>query len=208
MTGPAVQDASGVLVMLHGRGANAESILELHRALGVQSLAAVAPQATGNSWYPYSFLARTESNQPHLDSALARVEAVVVELLTAGANTERIAVLGFSQGACLACEFVARHPRRYGALIAFTGGLIGPEGTPRGYEGSLQGTPIFLGSSDPDPHVPFARVRETKTVFEQMGASVQLRRYPGMPHTISDEELDAAREILLSMTAGTTGVGI
>ena len=194
--GPAPEQAAAALILIHGRGATAASILALHAELGLDALAAVAPQAAGNTWYPMSFLAPTEANQPYLDSALARVESVVADLLRRGIPSERIALLGFSQGACLASEFVARHPRRYGAVMALTGGLIGPPGTPRDYAGSLAGTPVFLGTSDPDPHVPFARVQETAAVLERMGARVETRRYPGMPHTINEDELDACRTLL------------
>jgi predicted esterase len=194
--GPAPRDAAATLVLIHGRGASAEDILALHDALGLEALAAVAPQAAGHTWYPQSFLAPRESNQPYLDSALRMIDTVVNDLLSQGIPAERLAILGFSQGACLTSEYAARHPRRYGAIIALTGGLIGPPGTPRNYPGSLDGTPIFLGTSDPDPHVPIARVRETEAVLAAMGAKVQLRRYPGMPHTINDDELAACRTLL------------
>jgi len=197
--GPDPRHAAATLVLLHGRGATAQSILGLSAEFDLRTLAALAPQAAGQTWYPRSFLAPLEANQPFLDSALRRVESVVADLLEAGVASERIALLGFSQGACLACEFTARHPRRYGALIALSGGLIGPEGTPRNYAGSLGGTPVFLGSSDPDPHVPFSRVRETEAVLSEMGARVELRRYPGMPHTIHEEELAIARAYLEKM---------
>lgn len=199
--GPSPRRAGATLVLLHGRGATADGMLELHAALGVPSLAAVAPQAAGGTWYPHSFLAPIETNQPFLDSAIARVESLVMELLAAGVESRRIALLGFSQGACLACEYVARRPRPYGAAIALTGGLIGPEGTAFSYTGSLDATPVFLGSSDPDPHVPFARVRETEAVLSGMGAVVELRRYAGMPHTINEDELRAAREYLQRIVA-------
>jgi predicted esterase len=127
---------------------------------------------------------------------LRKIDAVVNDLLSRGIPSDRIAILGFSQGACLTSEYVARNPRRYGAVIALTGGLIGPPGTPRNYRGSLDGTPVFLGTSDPDPHVPFERVRETEAVLANMGAKVQLRRYPGMPHTINQDELDVCRALL------------
>jgi phospholipase/carboxylesterase len=194
--GPSPEDAAATLILLHGRGATAQSILSLYEELGLSALAALAPQAAGNTWYPYSFLVPLEANQPYLDSALAKVSSIVDDLIERAIPAERIAIMGFSQGACLSTEFVARNPKRYGAVIALTGGLIGPPGTPRNYPGSLAGTPVFLGTSDPDPHVPFERVRETKEVLTRMGASVELRRFPGMPHTINEDELLAARQLL------------
>jgi phospholipase/carboxylesterase len=199
--GPDPEKASATILLVHGRGASAESILELYSELGNETFAAIAPQAAGNTWYPNSFLAPLEANQPYLDSALDRLDTLVTDILELGIPSQRIAILGFSQGACLTLEFAARHPRHYGAIIGLTGGLIGPPGTPRNYPGSLTGTPIFLGSSDPDPHVPFQRVEETKTVLTKMGATVELRRYPGMPHTINDDELDACRKLLKQMVA-------
>ena len=199
-TGAPLESARGVVVMIHGRGASAESILSLFPELSVDGLAAVAPQAAGGTWYPQSFLAPLAMNQPYLDSALGTIETVVADLLAHGIPSERIAILGFSQGACLATEFAARHPRRYGAVMGLTGGLIGPDGTPREYAGSLSGTPVFLGTSDPDPHVPFARVEETRDVLRRMGATAELRRYAGMPHTINEDEIEACRALLQSMT--------
>ncbi len=186
---------------MHGRGATAENIMGVYFELGMKTLAALAPQAAGGAWYPLSFLAPLEANQPNLDSALGRMEALVAELISRGVPSGKIALLGFSQGACLTCEYVARHPRRYGAVMALTGGLIGPPGVPRDYPGSLEGTPVFLGTSDPDPHIPFERVRETETVLRRMGARVELRRYPGMPHTISDEEVDVCRTLLQAVVS-------
>ena len=200
--GPKVDEAAGVIVMIHGRGASAQSILGLYPELGIAELAAVAPQAAGQTWYPQSFLAPMEANQPYLDSALRRIEAIVGDVMAGGVPSERIALLGFSQGACLATEFVARHPRRYGAVLGLTGGLIGPAGTPRAYAGSLAGVPVFLGSGDPDPHVPFERVLETEAVLARMGAAVEVRRYPGKPHTVNDDELEACRALLRAMIAG------
>jgi len=199
--GPPPEQAHATLVLVHGRGATADSILPLKDKLDVPSVSAIAPQAAGHSWYPYSFLAQLEDNQPYLDSALRRVEAIVGDLLARGVTSEKVVLLGFSQGACLVCESVARHPRRYGAVIAFTGGLIGPPGTPRNYQGSLAGTPVFLGTGDPDPHVPVERVRETQSIFSTMGANVEMRRYPGLPHTINEEELAAARSLLLKVAS-------
>jgi predicted esterase len=191
---PEVADA--VLLLAHGRGGDARDMLALFQELALPAVAALAPQAAGRSWYPLSFLTPLEANQPFLDSALRRLETLVTDLLARGVPNERIALLGFSQGACLSAEFTARHPRRYGAVMALTGGLIGPPGTDRDYPGSLAGTPVFLGTSDPDPHVPFERVQETAAVLTRMGAAVELRRYPGMPHTVNEEELEACRSLL------------
>jgi predicted esterase len=195
------EKAAATLVLVHGRGAFAESILPLYDELGAGEYAVIAPQAAGNTWYPNSFLAPLDANQPYLDSALSRLDSIVADLLARGIPSERIALLGFSQGACLTLEFVARHARHYGAVMALTGGLIGPPGTPRNYPGSLAGTTVFLGTSDPDPHVPFERVKETEAVLRRMGATVELRRYPGMPHTINDDELEACRHLLQRLIA-------
>jgi len=200
--GPRPEEAAGTIILLHGRGASAEDILGLHDEFQLDAVAALAPQAAGYTWYPQSFLAPIPANQPYLDSALRRIAAILDDLLERGIPSKKIAIAGFSQGACLTSEVAARNPRRYGALAAFTGGLIGPPGTPRNYTGSLEGTPVFLGTSDPDPHVPFARVQETADTFQKMGATVDLRRYPGMPHTINAEELEAARVLLQKMVAG------
>lgn len=197
--GPPPEEAAGVLILIHGRGASARTILYLYDELSLDRLSALAPQAAGQTWYPHSFLAPIETNQPYLDSAITLLESMVADLIENSVKSEKIAVLGFSQGACLTLEFAARHPRRYGAIIGLTGGLIGPHGTPRNYPGSLAGTNVLLASSDPDPHVPFERVRETQQVLEKMGASVDLRRYPGMPHTINDQELQLVRNLLAEM---------
>jgi predicted esterase len=199
--GPAPEQADATLVLVHGRGASAESMLPLYEALRLDTIAAVAPQAAGHTWYPYSFLAPTESNQPYLDSALRKIESIVADLLRRGTPSERIALMGFSQGACLTTEFVARHPRRYAAVMGLTGGLIGPPGTPRNYPGTMNGMPVFLGCSDPDPHIPFERVLETENVFRRMGATVEVRRYPGMAHTVNNDEIDACRALLEPLVA-------
>ena len=197
--GPAPEQARGTIIMIHGRGAPAESILALFPDLAVEGLAALAPQAAGHTWYPYSFLSPIPQNQPYLGSALRAIDAIVTDLLARKVPSEKIALFGFSQGACLTTEYVALHPRRYGAVMGLTGGLIGPPGTPRDYAGSLGGTPVFLGTSDPDPHVPFARVEETRDVLQRMGATVELRRYPGMPHTINEDEVKACRTLVRTM---------
>ena len=194
--GPPPEDAAATLILVHGRGGTAQSMLSLFDVLAVDRVSTVAPQAAGGTWYPQSFMAPLEANQPSLDSALRRISSVVRELMGRGIPSEGIALLGFSQGACLTLEFVARNPRRYGAVMALTGGLIGPPGTPRNYPGSPAGTPVFLGSSDPDPHVPFERVLETRDVLERMGAKVEVRRYAGMAHTINEDEMNACREML------------
>jgi predicted esterase len=202
--GPASEEAMATLVLIHGRGGSGENILSLYEELDLDGVAAVAPQAAGNTWYPHSFLAPLEANQPYLDSALRKLESIVNGLLSRGVRGEQVAILGFSQGACLTTEYVARHPRRYGAVMALTGGLIGPPGTARDYPGALAGTPVFLGSSDPDPHVPFDRVRETEAALTRMGAKVELRRYPGMPHAINADELDACRKLLRGLVVHTS----
>lgn len=189
-------EARGALILIHGRGATAESILDLAEYLRHPALAYLAPQAAGNTWYPYSFLEPMARNEPYLSSALSRVGAVVAEVEAAGIPAERIFLGGFSQGACLASEYVARNARRYGGLIAFSGGLIGPAGTPRDYAGSLDGTPVFLGCSDVDPHIPLGRVEETAAVLARLGARVDKRIYPRLGHTINQDEIDAAAALL------------
>ena len=194
--GKPLAEARGAVILIHGRGASAESILELAAYLPQPDLAWLAPQAADSTWYPYSFLAPLEKNEPYLSSALARVAEVVALAETAGLPPERIFLGGFSQGACLASEFVARNARRYGGLIAFSGGLIGPDGTPRDYAGSLSGMPVFIGCSDVDPHIPVGRVRETAAVLARLGATVDSRIYPRMGHTINQDEMDAAAALL------------
>lgn len=194
--GKPLAEARGAVILIHGRGASAESILELAAYLPQPDLAWLAPQAADSTWYPYSFLAPLEKNEPYLSSALARVTEVVALAEAAGLPPERIFLGGFSQGACLASEFVARNARRHGGLIAFSGGLIGPDGTPRDYAGSLSGMPVFIGCSDVDPHIPLGRVRETAAVLARLGATVDSRIYPRMGHTINQDEMDAAAALL------------
>jgi predicted esterase len=196
--GQALDQAQAALILLHGRGATAASILLLAEELYHPAYAYVAPQAANNTWYPYTFLAPMAQNEPWLSSALARVGEVVAMVEAAGIPAKHIVLGGFSQGACLASEFVARNARRYGGLLAFSGGLIGPPGTPRAYTGSLDGTPVFLGCSDVDPHIPKARVEETAAVLEGLGAQVTMRLYPGMGHTINGDEITHARALLES----------
>ena len=197
--GQPLDQAAGVLILVHGRGDSATGILGLAEVLGQPDFAYLAPQATGNTWYPYSFLAPIEGNEPGISSGIAVLGAVVESAKAAGLPYERIVVGGFSQGACLATEFVARNARRYGGVLGFSGGLIGPEGTPRDYTGSLNGTPIFLGCSDVDFHIPKERVELTAQVLERLGGKVTKRLYPGMGHTINQDEIDFGRQILESV---------
>ena len=189
-------DARLAVVLVHGRGDSAAGILGLAREFAAGDLAWIAPQAAGHTWYPSSFLAPIPQNEPWLGSALRRLGTVITELQAEGVTPERIVLMGFSQGACLAQEFAARHARRYGAIVGLSGGLIGPPGTPREYAGGFDGTPVFLGCSDVDPHIPEARVRESAEVFRRMGASVDERIYPGMGHTVNEDEIAALRELL------------
>ncbi|MCC6316713.1 MAG: dienelactone hydrolase family protein [Gemmatimonadaceae bacterium] len=188
--------AARAVIMVHGRGASAQDILTLAAPLGLDDALLLAPQANGHTWYPFSFLAPMAQNEPGITSGIALLESLVRQVESDGVPASRIALLGFSQGACLTTEFVARHPRPYGAVLGFSGGLIGPPGTLRDYPGSLDDTPVFLGCSDVDPHIPAARVQETATVLAKMGARVDLRLYPGMPHTINNDELAAGRALL------------
>lgn len=198
--GTPLSEATAGGVFVHGRGATAHSILQMGQQVHSEGMAYVAPQAARNTWYPNSFMAPIESNQPWLDSALTAVEDSISRLLDAGIARERILVLGFSQGACLATEFLARNPDRYGGHVAFSGGLIGPEGTAFDYEGSLEGTPAFFGCSDRDPHIPKERVDESAAVFETLGADVDERIYEGMGHTVNDDELEYLRQRVRDLT--------
>jgi phospholipase/carboxylesterase len=188
--------ATGAVVLLHGRGGSAQDILTLADSLRLSGIAYLAPQAAGGSWYPLSFLAPREQNEPWLSSALTKVETTVEMIREAGLPFEQIALCGFSQGACLATEFLASRPRRYAALTAFTGGLIGPPGSDLTHEGQLQNMPALFASGDPDPHVPWQRVEESAEILRDMGAAVELRRYPNRPHTVSADELVRAQAML------------
>ncbi|MCZ2115125.1 MAG: dienelactone hydrolase family protein [Anaerolineae bacterium] len=194
--GAPLAKARGAMILLHGRGATAEGILDLADFIPHPGLAYLAPQAADYAWYPYSFLEPLSRNEPYLSSALATVERLVAEIEAAGIPAARIVLAGFSQGACLAAEYAARHAQRFGGLLIFSGGLIGPDGTPRDYPGSLDGTPALLGCSDADPYIPVGRVRQTATLFERMGAAVDLRIYPRMGHTINDDEIKAATDLV------------
>lgn len=194
-----LKGARCAVILLHGRGGSAEDILGLAESFYDERIAFLAPQAANHKWYPYSFLAPTEQNEPWLSSAIAKVESLVQSCVSAGIERSSVAVCGFSQGACLATESVARHPAHYGALIAFTGGLVGPSDHELGHVGSLAGTKALLSSGDPDPHVPWSRVEASAVELERMGAQVQLIRHPGRPHTILNKELAEARPLIHSL---------
>lgn len=189
-------DAKKVLIMLHGRGAPAEDILGLASHFSVNDFSLIAPQATNYTWYPYSFLAPPQQNEPWLSSALSLLKEITADLMADGIDPEKIYFTGFSQGACLTLEFVARHARRWGGVAAFTGGLIGDRIYGENYGGDFKGTPVFLGSSDPDPHIPVERVHETTKILTAMKASVTEKIYPNMGHTISENEIALANRFV------------
>jgi phospholipase/carboxylesterase len=191
-----------VVIMVHGRNAGPENILDLASALDRPGFTYLAPAAAGRTWYPFSFMADIEKNEPGLTSALVTLAALVAKVESHGVPRSRIVMLGFSQGACLTSEFAVRNAGRFGGFVLFTGGLIGPPGTAWNYPGSFDGTPIFQGSSDPDPHVPPSRVEESAAIYASMGARVTTRIYPGMGHTINEDEIAHARAILDDVWAG------
>jgi phospholipase/carboxylesterase len=197
--GAPLKGAAGAVILLHGRGAGPEDMLDLAEALERPDLAFLAPQAPGRTWYPYSFLAPLADNEPALSQALARVDATVAGLGSKGFAPERVALIGFSQGACLALEYAARHARRYGGVAALSGGLAGPKGTARNYAGSLAGTPLFIGCGDRDGHIPLWRVRESTAVLQGLGAEVAETIYPGMGHSVNDDEIHRVQAILVGL---------
>jgi phospholipase/carboxylesterase len=190
------------MILLHGRGASAAGMLSLADAFAQPDIAYLAPQAARGTWYPFSFLAPLADNEPWLSSALQMIADVLQGLEAEGLPPERVALLGFSQGGCLALEYAARAARRYGAVIGLSAGLIGPEGTPRNYPGSLARTPAFLGCSDIDPHIPLARVHESTRVLRALGAEAQEQIYPGMGHMINDDEIRRVRGLLARLQDG------
>ena len=187
--------------MVHGRNATADSILSLVPAIDTPGFAYLAPQAAGNTWYPNSFLAPIPTNEPGITSGLAAIDDLIETLRQSGIPVEKTMLLGFSQGACLSVEYAARHARRYGGVACLSGGLIGPDGTPRNYSGSFDGTPIFMGCSDPDAHVPAQRVRESAAVLENMGAVLTMRLYPEMGHTVNEDEIASVRSMMSAVLA-------
>jgi len=193
--GADLADASAAVVAVHGRGATAQSMLQITGQLGFDDVAYLAPQAAGRTWYPNPFTAPTESNQPGLRSGLNRIGELVDRAADA-VGREHVVVLGFSQGACLGSEYVARNPARYGGLVVFSGGLIGAEVAVEGYDGDLAGTPVFVGCDDSDPHIPLERVHESTAVLEHLGGDVDERVYEDIGHGVVQDELEAARAIV------------
>jgi predicted esterase len=185
-------------VLIHGRGATADDIYSLGEevAAGIPGVALLAPQAAGNTWYPQRFLVPVAENEPYLSSALAVVGGLVDKIARSGLAVEKIILVGFSQGACLALEYVARHPRRYGGVAGLSGALIGPPGTPREPMGSLSGTPVYLGCSDRDAHIPLANVEESARILAEFGARVTKSIFAGMGHTVNAQELSAVQDLV------------
>ncbi|MFT2007988.1 alpha/beta hydrolase [Pontibacter sp. 13R65] len=194
--GRPLEETGKALVMVHGRGATADSILTLRQNLSVSDFTLFAPQATNHSWYPYSFMAPASQNQPALDSALALLQETVEDIKAAGIKGQNIYLLGFSQGACLTAEFATRNAQQYGGLLLFTGGLVGADLKTENYSGNFANTPVLITTGDPDPHVPVSRVEETVRIMEDLGAVVTKKIYKGRPHTILQEELDIANNML------------
>ena len=194
--GMPLQDAGAAVVLLHGRGGTAASMLDLVSSMPDLPVAWLAPQAPGNTWYPQSFIAPLEANEPALSQALETIHDVMTQVVGSGVDRSRIVLIGFSQGACLAAEYALRRSARYGGLVLLTGGAIGPDGTSWEGPADFAGMPVFAGTSDPDPHVPVTRVRETVDVLERRGAVVRLQTYPGMPHTVNTDELDHATTLI------------
>ncbi|MFB6271636.1 MAG: alpha/beta hydrolase [Salinibacter sp.] len=199
--GTAPADAQAVMILLHGRGASAQGMLRLADELDVSDVAYLAPQATMRSWYPQSFLAPTEQNEPELTSALQVITALLDRVQDEGLALEQTVLLGFSQGACLATTHAVRHPQRYGGIVGLSGGLIGPEDTSFEREGSLDDTPVVLGCSDQDPYIPEGRVHETADVLRAMNADVTTRIYEDLGHTTNEDEFQHVRTLLHRLVA-------
>lgn len=195
-SGKEISEAKKALIMIHGRGGNAQDILSLASHLNVEDFALFAPQAPGNTWYPFSFLAEPEKNEPHLSSAIKILEDLLREINSKGISSENIYFLGFSQGACLTLEFIARNAKLFGGVAAFTGGLIGDTINKKKYTGNFGGTPVFIGSGNPDPHVPVERVQESAKILEAMNATVTVKIYNNRPHTISQEEIEVVNKLV------------
>ncbi|HKG07236.1 MAG TPA: dienelactone hydrolase family protein [Pedobacter sp.] len=194
--GVPVAEAKRAVIFLHGRGSTAEDILSLNNHLKLEDAALFAPQATNNSWYPYSFLSPVAENQPALDSALGLIKELVNEVIADGIPANQIYFAGFSQGACLALEYVTRNAQQYGGVVAFTGGLIGKEINMNNYKGDFKQTPVLITTGDPDPHVPVRRVEMSEGIIKKMNASVTVKIFNGRAHTIGAKEIELARELV------------
>ena len=194
--GTSLKEASKAMIMIHGRGATAEGILILSKHLKVKGFALLAPQASQNTWYPYSFMAPKEENEPGLSTGLKLIKELVDDIKAEGIKAEDIYFFGFSQGACLMSEFVARNAERFGGVFVLSGGLIGQDLDTSNYTGDFNGTPIFLGCSDVDAHIPLSRVEESVEVFKDMGAKMTVKLYPNGPHTIYEDEIKEVNAIL------------
>jgi predicted esterase len=199
VAGAPLDSARAAAILLHGRGGSAHDMLGLAELLTRDGLAFLVPQATDHTWYPQRFLAPLEANEPWLSSALGVVASLIARAEKAGVDATRVMLLGFSQGGCLALETATRRARRYGAVVGLSGGLIGPPGHVRDDQGAFFGTPVFLGCSDVDLHIPLASVEETATVMTRMGAVVDKRIYRGMGHTVNDDEIEAVRALIGSL---------
>lgn len=198
--GRPIEEASGAVILVHGRGGSADDILGLRHEIPRDHLAYLAPQARGNTWYPLRFLAPLEDNEPHLSSALGVLDELIAGLAERSISSRSVLLIGFSQGACLTSEYIARHPRRYGGVAVLTGGLLGPRARDWStLDGDLAGTPVLLGAGDPDPHVPWRRVEESAEVLERMGAQVTLRRYPGLGHAIHRDEIEHLKRLVAAL---------
>jgi predicted esterase len=206
--GPELRDANALLILLHGRGSSAKDIMSLAPQLAHDRLALAAPQADNNSWYPYSFLVPAQQNEPGISSAMKVIASLVTEADLLGVPPQRVMILGFSQGACLALEFAVRFPARYGGIYALSGGLIGPPGTTWESEQSLSGTPLYIGCSDVDPHIPRSRVEESGEVLSRLGAEVTVKLYAGMGYTISAAQIEHVngmiRQVLTTRVSGSS----
>ncbi len=195
--GAPLKSAGAAMIMVHGRNASPHNILGLIDLIHRPGVACLAPAAHGGTWYPNSFISPRESNEPGLSSALSVIESLVTDLIARGFPTHKIVLLGFSQGACLSAEFAIRHPRRYGGILVLSGGLISAPGTTwKDVTTSLAGTPVFLGCSDVDGHIPKERVIESDAVFTRLGARVTRTLYPGMGHLVNDDEIVEVQAVL------------
>ena len=194
--GKDVDKAAAAMIMIHGRGATAESILDISQYFTVENISYIAPQANGGTWYPFSFLMPVEQNEPGVTSGLQRISEIVDHTIASGISEQKIMLLGFSQGACLSLEWTARSNKNIGAVFGLSGGLIGPNGLQRNYSGTLENTSVFLGCSDVDFHIPKERVIESADIFKKLNAAVTLKLYPNMDHTVNDDEIDQINSIM------------